>query len=154
MVGSPGQTPQTLAQDFVWMQQLQPQMVGIGPFLPHHQTPFALEPAGSVETTRLCLSLTRLLLPSVLLPSTTALATREEEGHLLGLASGANVIMPNLTPVQQRKLYTLYDGKKSTGTEAAEGYRTLCAKLTSAGYAIESTRGDHIMLQGGQHHDY
>lgn len=144
MVGSPGQTPETLARDFLWMQQLQPQMVGIGPFIPHHQTPFAHEPAGSVSTTRLCLSLTRLLLPTVLLPSTTALATCEEDGHLLGLASGANVIMPNLTPLERRKLYTLYDGKKSTGTEAAEGYRLLCAKLRQAGYTVESTRGDHI----------
>lgn len=142
MVGTIGQTPYTLAQDFMWMRDLQPQMVGIGPFVPQQNTPFKDHARGDVLTCLFCLSLTRLLLPTVLLPATTALATLAEDGHLLGMAQGANVVMPNMTPWAERQLYTLYDGKKSFGTEAAEGYHKLCSKLRSAGYEVNVERGD------------
>ena len=105
MVGSPGQTWECLAEDLVFLQNLKPQMVGIGPFVPHHETRFAGEPAGSVELTLFLLSVIRILLPKVLLPATTALGTMDSDGREKGLAAGANVIMPNLSPMKNRKQY-------------------------------------------------
>ena len=120
MVGSPGQTLDCLAEDMVFLQELKPQMVGIGPFIPHHDTEFAKEPAGSVDLTLFLLSVIRIMLPKVLLPATTALGTMDPRGREKGLAVGANVVMPNLSPVMNRKKYDLYDNKICTGEEAAE----------------------------------
>ena len=144
MVGSPGQTWEHLAEDLVFLQELQPQMVGIGPFIPHHDTRFANEKAGSVELTLKLLSVLRLLLPKVLLPATAALGTLDPLGREKGLSAGANVVMPNLSPVENRKQYELYDNKICTGDEAAKCKNCLSARVRSAGYELVEDRGDYI----------
>lgn len=144
MVGSPGQTLEDIVEDLLFLEELQPEMVGIGPFIPHHDTRFAKEPAGSVELTLYLLSVIRLLLPKVLLPATTALGTMDTEGREKGLCAGANVVMPNLSPLTNRKLYELYDNKICTGEEAAEGLENLAARVKKAGYELVSERGDFI----------
>ena len=120
MVGSPYQTPENLADDMLFLKEFNPQMVGIGPFIPHHGTPFAGKPAGTLELTLFLLGLIRLMLPRVLLPSTTALGTIAPDGREQGILAGANVIMPNLSPPDVRESYALYDNKLCTGAEAAE----------------------------------
>lgn len=142
MVGAPGQTAAHLADDLLYLQQLQPHMVGIGPFIPHHDTPFAGEPAGSLELTLFLLGLTRLMLPSVLLPATTALGTLAEDGRELGMRSGANVIMPNLSPKEVREKYLLYDNKRCTGDEAAEYHQEFSRRMATVGRRISLERGD------------
>lgn len=143
MVGSPGQTYAELAEDLVFLSELQPQMVGIGPFVPHHSTVFAKEPAGSVELTLRLLSIIRILLPAVLLPATTALGTLDPKGREKGLEAGANVVMPNLSPVKNRKKYELYDNKICTGEEAAECRICLVGRVKSVGYELVTDRGDY-----------
>lgn len=143
MVGSPGQSPESLAEDYALIQALEPEMLGIGPFIPHPDTPMREEKRGQIEDTLFYLSLARLLRPTLLLPSTTALATVAKNGHELGLAAGANVIMPNMTPLSERKRYTLYEGKKNIGTEALEGYQSLVRDLRSWGYEVSAVRGDY-----------
>ena len=142
MVGSPYQTSEQLAKDLKLIEQLRPQMCGIGPFIPHHDTPFRDEPAGTAELTCYLLSIIRLILPSVLLPSTTALATIHPKGHEMGILSGANVVMPNLSPTDVRGKYSLYDGKKSSSAEAAQGLELLKKQMQSIGYNIVIQRGD------------
>jgi len=142
MVGTPGQTPETLAKDMLFMQSFQPEMVGIGPFLPHKDTPFKDETAGSVDLTLFCLALCRILLPRVLLPSTTALGTAEDEGRKKGVLAGCNVIMPNLSPLEVRKKYMLYDNKAGTGLTAAEGIAILRRQMEEIGYEVIVGRGD------------
>ena len=142
MVGSPGQTPETLTKDMLFMQEFKPEMVGIGPFLPHKDTPFREEAAGSVDLTLLCLALCRIMLPRVLMPSTTALGTVEAEGRKLGVLAGCNVIMPNLSPLEVRKKYMLYDNKAGTGLTAAEGVAMLRQQMEEIGYAVVVGRGD------------
>jgi biotin synthase len=144
MVGSPYQTPRHLAQDMLFMQRLQPHMVGIGPFIPHHATPFAGETPGTLELTLFMLGLTRLLLPSVLLPATTALATIDPRGRELGILAGANVVMPNLSPAGVRAKYLLYDDKATTGAEAAESLSELKEVMKSIGYSVVVDRGDFV----------
>lgn len=145
MVGSPGQTAETLAEDLVFLEELKPHMVGIGPFIPHHDTPFGEKKAGSVEDTLLFLSIIRIILPKVLLPATTALGTLDSQGREKGIMAGANVIMPNLSPVTQRKKYELYDNKICTGEEALEGKKDLEKKISSIGCEIVTHRGDAII---------
>ena len=142
MVGSPGQTPETLAEDFLFLKKLSPQMVGIGPFVPHHETPFAEKEKGSVDQTLLLLSMIRILLPKVLLPATTALGTLDPKGREKGLQAGANVVMPNLSPVMVRKKYELYDAKICTGEEAVECIPCLERRIQYAGYEMARERGD------------
>lgn len=142
MVGSPGQTPETLAEDLAFLKELNPQMVGIGPFIPHHETMFASEKAGSVELTLFLLSVIRIMLPKVLLPATTALGTMDPRGRERGLLAGANVVMPNLSPVKNRKQYDLYDNKICTGEEAAECRGCLTRRVSSVGYRLVNERGD------------
>ncbi len=144
MVGSPNQTAECLAEDLLFLKDLEPQMVGIGPFIPHHDTAFAKEPAGSVELTLYLLSVIRILLPKVLLPATTALGTMDPRGREKGLAVGANVVMPNLSPVKNRKQYELYDNKICTGEEAAECRGCLSRRVESVGYHLVSDRGDAV----------
>ena len=144
MVGSPNQTMETLADDLVFLQELQPEMVGIGPFIPHHDTCFHMEPAGSVELTLFLLSVIRIMLPNVLLPATTALGTMDECGREKGIIHGANVIMPNLSPLKNRKQYELYDNKICTGEEAAEGLKALERRVASVGCHISYERGDFL----------
>lgn len=142
MVGSPGQTNKELAEDLCFLEELRPEMVGIGPFIPHHDTPFAKEKAGSVEQTLFLLSVIRILLPKVLLPATTALGTLDPWGREKGLQAGANVVMPNLSPVKNRKQYDLYDNKICTGEEAAECRGSLSRRVESVGYRLVNERGD------------
>lgn len=144
MVGSPTQTLENLAEDLVFLKEFEPQMVGIGPFIPHHDTKFAEEAAGSVELTVFLLSIVRIILPKVLLPATTALATASEDGREKGLKAGANVVMPNLSPTDNRKKYDLYDNKVSTGGEAAESLEILGRLIEKAGYRMVKERGDAI----------
>ena len=145
MVGSPGQTAELLAEDLLFLQELQPHMVGIGPFIPHKDTPFAKETAGTLELTLFMLGLVRLTLPKVLMPATTALSTIHPDGRKMGIRAGANVVMPNLSPKENRKLYSLYDNKRCMGDEAAEGLAMLRAEMEEIGYQIVSARGDSLM---------
>ena len=142
MVGSPFQTVATLFEDLQFIRTFQPAMVGIGPFIPASGTPFADRPAGSVETTLRLLSLIRLLLPAVLLPATTALGTLHPRGRELGILAGANVVMPNLSPRDHRKDYSLYDNKLCTGDEAAECRVCLDRRIRTTGSQLVVDRGD------------
>lgn len=142
MAGSPGQTYAELAEDLLFLRELKPQMAGIGPFIPHHSTPFRDEPAGSVELTIRLLSIVRILLPRVLLPATTALGTMDPMGREKGFAAGANVVMPNLSPAANRKQYELYDNKLCTGDEAAESLSDLKKRVEAAGWRLSMERGD------------
>ena len=143
MVGSPGQTPQSLAEDLIFIQELNPHMVGIGPFVPHHETPFAKEKGGTVELTLYMLGLLRVMLPNVLLPATTALGTIDPRGREKGILAGANVVMPNLSPLGVRKKYELYDNKICTGEEAAECRQCLASRMKEIGYELVVDRGDY-----------
>lgn len=145
MVGSPGQTAEHLAEDMLFLKELNPHMVGIGPFIPHHDTPFAQEAAGSAVLTLYLLGLIRLMLPRVLLPATTALGTIADDGRERGILAGANVIMPNLSPTSVRKKYLLYDNKICTGDEAAEGLALLEQKMQNIGYHLSVSRGDSLV---------
>lgn len=142
MVGSPYQTPQTLLSDLRFLQQLQPDMIGIGPYITHEHTPFKDRPSGTLEQTLRLLSMLRLLFPYALLPSTTALGTIHPEGRELGLKAGGNVVMPNLSPVGVRKKYELYTNKICTGEEAAQCRGCLEARVRMAGYNIVTDIGD------------
>lgn len=144
MVGSPYQTPEHLAGDLLFTQEFKPEMVGIGPFIPHRDTPMAREPAGTMEMTLFMLGLIRLLLPNVLLPATTALGTINPQGRELGILAGANVIMPNLSPLEVRSKYSLYDNKLAAGEETAEGLADLHKSMAQIGYSIKVDRGDYI----------
>lgn len=144
MVGSPGQTNETLAEDMLFLAQLQPHMVGIGPFVPHCETPFAHSPAGSVSKTLHLLALLRLMLPTALLPATTALGTLHPRGQILGMEAGANVLMPNLSPQANRKDYSLYNNKLATGIESAEGRTALDERMKKVGYQVVTSRGDSL----------
>ncbi len=144
MVGSPYQTMETLAEDLVFLQELQPEMVGIGPFIPHRDTKFCDEPAGSVEFTLFLLSVIRIILPKVLLPATTALGTMDVMGREKGVEHGANVVMPNLSPLSRRKQYDLYDNKISANEEAAEGKELLKNRMEKIGYCLVDERGDAV----------
>lgn len=143
MVGSPYQTYETLAEDLLFLKDLNPQMCGIGPFIPHKDTPFADEKSGSVRLTLVLLSLVRLMLPKVLLPATTALGTADRQGREKGVLHGANVVMPNLSPTEHRADYSLYDNKICTGDEAAECIKCLSNRMKSIGYKIVTDRGDY-----------
>ena len=144
MVGSPYQTPENLADDLLFLHELSPQMAGIGPFIPHHQTPFSAFPAGTLRQTLLMVALTRLILPNALLPATTALGTIAPDGRERGVLAGANVVMPNLSPVGVRKQYALYDNKICTGDEAAECRACLQKRMRSIGYELAVDRGDFV----------
>lgn len=142
MVGSPGQTSTCLAEDMLFIEKLQPQMIGIGPYLPHHETPFAHCKKGSLELTLLMIAYLRLMLPYALIPSTTALGTIDEQGRERGILAGANVVMPNLSPVEVRSNYQLYDDKICTGDEAAECRFCMERRMNSIGYQVVVSRGD------------
>ncbi len=136
MVGSPGQTTENLIEDLRFLQKLGPDMIGIGPYITHAQTPFANEKSGTLELTLRLVAVLRLLFPWALLPSTTALGTIHPEGRELGLKAGANVVMPNLSPSDVRALYTLYDNKIHSGAEAAQSVDDLKMRVQNAGYRV------------------
>lgn len=144
MVGVPFQTTENLIEDLRFLQELKPQMIGIGAFIPHHDTPFADEKAGTLELTLRLLGILRLMFPKVLLPATTALGTIAPDGRERGLKTGCNVVMPNLSPVDVRKKYSLYDNKICTGEEAAECVACLQRRIESVGYEISAERGDAL----------
>ncbi|MHC6203763.1 [FeFe] hydrogenase H-cluster radical SAM maturase HydE [Breznakiellaceae bacterium SP9] len=148
MVGSPYQTPQCLLEDLRFLQELQPHMVGIGPFIPQADTPLGELPGGTLEQSLRMLSLVRLLLPETLLPATTALGTINPHGRELGLMAGANVVMPNLSPKSVRKLYALYDNKICTGDEAAECRLCMEGRIRSYGFTPDMGRGDSRVAFG------
>ncbi len=142
MVGSPYQTSKHLARDLKFIEEFQPHMCGIGPFIPHKATVFANERAGSVELSCYLLSLIRLICPAVLLPATTALGTLSEDGRERGILAGANVVMPNLSPMGNRAKYELYDNKLCTNAESAQALDELKARIDAIGYRIVTARGD------------
>lgn len=142
MVGSPEQTTRNLAKDLKFIEEFSPDMCGIGPFITHKATPFADKESGSLEMTLYLLSILRLIKPNLLLPATTALGTIHPQGRELGILSGANVVMPNLSPVSVRKKYELYDNKICTGEESAECKVCLNNRMESIGYTIVTDRGD------------
>ena len=142
MVGSPYQTIDTLYEDMQFIKKLSPHMVGIGPFIPQHATPFCDKKAGTLEQTLRLLSIIRIIHPHVLLPATTALGTIHPQGRELGIKAGANVVMPNLSPVGVRKKYELYDNKICTGDEAAECRMCLQNRMAGIGYKVVVDRGD------------
>jgi biotin synthase len=147
MVGSPFQTTENLAQDLKFIETFKPEMCGIGPFIPHKETPFNAYAAGSVELTCYLLSIIRLIYPPILLPATTALGTLLPDGREKGILSGANVIMPNLSPVTGRKKYSLYDGKVCTGEESAYCRTCINRRIESIGYQIVTSRGDFAIQE-------
>lgn len=142
MVGSPYQSLEMLANECKFIEEFKPDMCGIGPFIPHKDTIFKDEKAGSVELTLTLLSIIRLIHPTVLLPSTTALGTLTDDGRERGILAGANVVMPNLSPTAVRKKYMLYDNKKSDGAEGAQSTEELKRRMASIGYKVEVARGD------------
>lgn len=142
MVGSPYQTTAHLIADLRFLQELQPDMIGIGPYITHHATPFKDMPSGSAELTLRLLSILRLMFPYVLLPATTALGTLMPDGRERGLQAGANVVMPNLSPTGVRKKYDLYENKICTGEESAQCRNCLELRVKAAGYRVVTDRGD------------
>ena len=144
MVGAPFQTSRHIAEDLKFIEKFKPQMCGIGPFIPHKDTIFKDYPKGSADLTCYLLSIVRIILPSVLLPATTALGTAESDGRERGITAGANVVMPNLSPSSVRSKYALYDNKISTGAESAQHIEELKEKMAKIGYQVECDRGDYI----------
>lgn len=143
MIGSPHQTVEHIVDDLTFLDELRPQMIGIGPFIPASNTPFENFPPGSAELTIHIVSLLRLRFPYVLLPATTALASLHSKGRELAILSGANVVMPNLSPIDVRSKYSIYDNKKSTGSESAQQIEGLRNSLDAIGYHIDYSRGDY-----------
>ena len=142
MVGSPFQTTEHLLDDLYFMKAFGPHMIGIGPFIPHADTPFRDRAKGTLEATLRLLAVIRLMHPRVLLPATTALGTIHPMGRELGILAGANVVMPNLSPAGVREKYMLYDGKICTGDEAAECRRCMELRMNKLGYNVAVSRGD------------
>lgn len=142
MVGSPYQTTAELAKDLKFIEDFQPDMCGIGPFIPHKDSVFAAEPAGTLELTTYLLSIIRLIKPNILLPATTALGTIDPIGREKGILAGANVVMPNLSPSAVRKKYNLYDNKATDGAESAQCRDSLAQRMNAIGYRIVTDRGD------------
>lgn len=143
MVGLPGQSNPVLVEDLRYLKTLEPHMIGIGPFIPHHETPLSEQASGSVDKTVDLLAILRLMIPKVLLPATTALGSLHATGRELGIRAGANVVMPNLSPLDVREKYDLYDGKICTGDEAAECRKCIQKRIENAGFAVDMARGDH-----------
>ena len=142
MVGSPYQTTDNLIADLRFLQELEPDMIGIGPFITHRETPFAGFECGTAQLTVRLISILRLMFPYALIPSTTALGTIDPNGREMGLKAGANVVMPNLSPTDIRKLYELYENKICTGDEAAQCRGCLEKRVESAGYRIVTDIGN------------
>lgn len=143
MVGSPFQTLDTIIEDLQFIDRFRPEMVGIGPFIPASGTPFENHPAGSVELTVRLLAVIRLIHPHVLLPATSALGTLHPQGRERAIAAGANVVMPNLSPQDTRALYSIYNNKLATGSEAAESAADIRARMKAIGMDVPTDRGDY-----------
>ncbi len=141
MVGSPYQTSENIIKDLRFLQELSPDMIGIGPYIPHKQTPFAKESQGDFALSLRMVSILRLMFPKCLIPSTTALGSIHPKGREMGLIAGANVVMPNLSPESVRKKYMIYDNKLITGGEAAEAVEKLKKQVSDAGYRVVTAIG-------------
>lgn len=148
MVGLPGQTAVDLAADLRFLKTLEPEMIGIGPYIPHDETPLKGAKGGTVEQTLVMVALTRLMLPKALLPSTTAMGTLDPKGREKALKAGANVVMPNLSPTDVREKYELYKDKICTGDEAAHCRQCIEGRIKSAGFRVDMGRGDHVSISG------
>lgn len=148
MVGLPGQTEEDLAEDLCFLKALNPHMIGIGPFIPHCETPLKHEKGGTVEDTLVMLALARLLVPDCLMPATTAMGTLHKQGRELALKAGANVVMPNLTPMTVRYKYALYDNKICTGDEPAHCRHCIEQRIRAAGFEADMGRGDSCRYCG------
>lgn len=146
MVGLPGQTEEDLAEDLLYLKELNPHMVGIGPFIPHSRTPLKSETGGTVEKTLVLIAITRLLIPDALMPATTAMGTLDPNGRELALKAGANVVMPNLTPAEERPKYSLYENKICLGDEAAHCRGCIEGRIKSAGLDVDMGIGDSIRI--------
>ncbi|GAA0177980.1 [FeFe] hydrogenase H-cluster radical SAM maturase HydE [Clostridium sediminicola] len=144
MVGLPGVTNKDYVEDLIFLKELSPHMIGVGPFISHKDTPLCNEENGTIEKTLVLLSIIRLLLPTVLLPSTTAMGSLDSKGREKALKVGANVVMPNLSPTNVREKYSLYDGKICTGDEAAHCRKCIEGRINSAGFSVDMSRGDYI----------
>jgi len=142
MVGSPYQTGENLVEDLLFLKEFQPEMIGVGPFIPHQDTPFKNCPRGDLDLTLILISILRLMLPNAMIPATTALGTIHPQGRELGILAGANVLMPNLSPIGVRKKYLLYDNKICTDEEAVEGFALLKKRIQKIGYELVTDRGD------------
>ncbi len=143
MIGVPGQTVESVVEDLLLMERLRPQMIGIGPFIPHCHTPFSDNPPGNMRQVLLVLAIVRIMFPFALIPATTALSTLSPDGRKSGILSGANVVMPNLSPAIVREKYAIYDNKLSSGKEGVEGLVDLENELNSIGYHVDYSRGDY-----------
>lgn len=148
MVGSPFQNENIIAKDLKFIEEFKPDMCGIGPFVPHKDTQFSDASSGTVELTCFLLAVIRIIHPEVLLPSTTAMGTIDENGREKGILASANVLMPNLSPVSVRDKYLLYDNKLSTGAESAEKLSELKQIISSIGFEIVTDRGDVKHIYG------
>jgi biotin synthase len=148
MVGLPNQTNENLVEDLLYIKELNPHMCGMGPFIPHEDTPLSKESAGTLEDTITLLAIIRLLLPNVLLPATTALGSINPIGREMGIKAGCNVVMPNLSPTRVREKYSLYNGKICTGDEAAECRNCIERRINNAGFKLDISRGDNIEWEG------
>lgn len=142
MVGSPHQTLDNLVMDLRFLQKLQPDMIGIGPFIPQSETPFHAMAPGSLWRTVNLIAILRLMFPYALIPATTALGTIDPRGREMGIAAGANVVMPNLSPIRFRKLYAIYDNKLSIGGESAQCRADLARRMEAIGCTLSDDRGD------------
>jgi biotin synthase len=147
MVGLPGQRAEDLAEDLIFLKELEPDMIGIGPFIPHNATPLKDAIGGTVEDTLVMLAFTRLLVPDCLLPATTAMGTLNPKGREMALKAGANVVMPNLSPTNVRAKYELYENKICTGDEAAHCRQCIEKRINSAGFQVDMGRGDSFKYQ-------
>ncbi|NSW91624.1 MAG: [FeFe] hydrogenase H-cluster radical SAM maturase HydE [Firmicutes bacterium] len=148
MVGLPGQTARDLVEDLCYLKELNPDMIGIGPFIPHSETPLKNEKGGTVEETLVMLAITRLLVPECLMPATTAMGTLHKRGRELALSAGANVVMPNLSPVAVRAKYEIYEGKICTGDDAVHCRQCIEQRIRSVGYEVDMGRGDSYRTAG------
>lgn len=151
MVGLPNQTNEDYVNDLIFLKELGPHMVGIGPFIPQKDTPLGEETGGTVDKTCTLLAIIRMILPDVLLPATTALGSLDKKGREQGLRHGANVVMPNLSPTNVREKYALYDGKICTGDEAAHCRLCIEGRIKSAGFTVDMNRGDHATYNPENH---
>lgn len=143
MVGCPGQTPEHLVEDLLFLENFRPHMIGIGPFVPQHNTPFASASTGRVDTVLMLVSMVRLMFPDALIPATTALATVAENGYERGILAGANVVMPNLLSAGYKSKYAIYDGKACIGLPPNELVSDMKRKTEAIGYMFSTKRGDY-----------
>ena len=150
MIGSPYQTHETLLADIRFLQELQPAMIGVGPYITHTETPFAEMPSGDLHFSLKIIALLRLLFPAALIPATTAFGSMHPQGRELALKAGGNVMMPNLSPVSVRKLYDLYENKICTGEEATQCRDCLERRIQAAGYRIVTDVGDSLVPFGAE----